>query len=94
MSVNPYNCMSDIYCKLGITLVRIVYTLFDINVFNTQVALEHRLKSICSTYLHKHLCQFLDWEIYHYFNSAMNSGWSNKRLGGINVFKIKSLNWL
>lgn len=33
--------MADIYCEPQITLVHIVYTLFDINVFNIQVALEH-----------------------------------------------------
>lgn len=34
LSVNPYNCTADIYCKLGITLVHIIYTVFDISGFN------------------------------------------------------------
>lgn len=51
--------MQGIYCKPGITLVHIVYTLFDISVFNSQVAPKRILYGICITYLNKHLYQFL-----------------------------------
>lgn len=55
--------MADIYCEPRITLVHIVYTLFDINVFNIQVALEHGLKSIGSIYLHKLQCCCEQWVV-------------------------------